>query len=410
MFWVFFWVGVFVFNSSSVFSAGTELRLGKLKVVPSIGYNGKFESNIYSAEVSEIDDFIHTITPMISLDYAGAPGNFFSTGYKIDLVAYNEFDDNNYHAQNPFVRFGLKSPSGVYLTASDNYITTEDPYGSANTYGVGSLTKRWNNTAEFVLGFEFAEKYAIEGQYKHYVQRYDLVADRGEDKTEHTFGASIYYKITGKTSIFLNYIMLQAEYDYQNDNVAGSVWNTTNSEDHKKNDYFLGIKFVPGGKLSGQIKLGGGDLNFDNAVDRTGYAFKDENSFYAQADIQYTVSPKTGLSMMLNQSIVATPVDAEASSYAESKIELGLTKGIGDRINLNFGLNWTGQDYLNERPGFGSKSFNIYAFDAGIGFMIFKWLNAGLAYEYETKNSSNANYKTDEYDLNRVSVKTDITF
>jgi hypothetical protein len=397
-------------------SAVGNIRIGRLNVEPGIKYKGEANDNIYSARTNETDDFIHKITPGVTFKYKGAtPGNFFDFGYSVDIVAYSDFDDNNYESHNPFIRFGIDTPAGFFIKFDDAYQDTSDPYGAANNYGLGSKTERWNNTANFILGYKFAGKYSIEGLYKNYAEGFDLARDSSQDRKDHIYGASFVVKVTGKTSLFGQYRRTDAEYDTQNDGInmvpfgGTSVWNSNNSQDYNLNDFFLGARFDPGGKLSGEIKLGWGDKNFENRVDKDLNTYKDSDSFIAETRVSFKASERMNLNLNLQRSLVGSP-DADSSSYIDTTFGLAIDHAfIPERLIGKLGTEWNTNDYQDEFPGKAEKSFDTFTFTAGLDYNIKEWLSAGVGYEYKDKEASNT-YEASEYTSNIFSVMLSAMF
>ncbi len=407
---------VFFFLAPHVFAQG-NIHFGRLKVAPEITYKGEYNDNIYSAKTGEEGDYINTITPSIGLSYAGgAPGNFFNAGYGVDMVAYSDNNKNNYQAHKPYMAMGLKTPFGLYLRASDNFVRTKDPYGTANNYNVGVKTERWNNMAEVAAGYSFFEKYTLELMYKNYVERFDLINDEWQDRTDNAYGASFFVKLTGKTSVFAQYRRTNAEYDSQNDGISiAPDWNSINSQDYRLNDYFIGARFEPGGKLSGEVKLGYGDKKFDNEFDNNDQKYKDDSSWVAETVVNYQPAQRTRLSLSLQRSHKGSP-DNDASSYLDTLVGLSLNQDLANRLSFNLGVEWINNDYLNERSGSDKKYFNTYVARGGLGYKIQDWLTAGLKYEYKSKKASDGAdnsgnpYLNSEYDTNILSVSLSAMF
>ncbi len=394
------------FLVAPVFAQG-NIHLGRLKVEPGIAYKFEYNDNIYSANTDEEEDYIHTVTPSIRLGYTGTAGNFFSAGYNVELVAYSDYDKNNYQNHRPFISLGYKSPAGLYLRANDYFQHTEDPYGTENQYGIGRKTKRWNNTADVAAGYDLTERYTLECMYKNYVERFDLTEDKWQNRIDHVYGASFFVRVTGKTSLFGQYRRTQAEYDEQNDGIDG--WNSTNSRDYNLNDYFIGARFEPGGKLSGEIKLGYGEQEFDNAIDKDGNPYVDESSWVAETTVNYQPMKKTRLSLNLQRSFKGAP-DVDSSSYEDTLVGLTLGQELGNRFSLDLGFEWNKNDYLNENPGRPEKYFDIYTFKGALDYRIQDWLTAGLEYKYKSKQASHTEYKDSEYDNNVIGVRLSAMF
>jgi len=394
----------FFLESGPAFARG-NLRIGRLKVTTGLEYKLEYNDNIFSEQTNEEDDVIHTVTPAISFDYEGTPGNFFSVGYNVDLVAYSEFTDNNYQAHRPHVTLGLKIPAGFYLKAGDSFVQTADPYGTSTQYGRGSKTKRYDNTADFVMGYEFFGRFGVEAMYRHYLIRYDLIEDMWQDRTDNRYGGSVFYKLTTKTSVFLQYRRTLAEYDEQNngviDGIRNTPWSSSSSQDYNLNDYFLGARFEPGGKLSGEIKLGYGDKNFDNMLDIDGIPYEDIDSWIAETSLDWQAGQRTLWTLGFKRSHEPSP-DADASSYIDTIARLALRQGLANRLTVKLGFEFNKNDYQHEAPGLPEKDFDIYTVTAGIDWAIKPWLTTGLSYEYKSKNAGNVRYQSSEYDSNRA--------
>jgi len=404
---------ILFFLASQVFAQG-NIHFGRFNVEPWITYKGEYNDNIYFAQDDEEDDYINTVTPGIGLSYiGGTPGNFFNIGYSVNLVAYSGNSDNNYQAHKPYIAMGIKTPVGLYLRANDNFLHTKDPYGTANQYNIGDKTERWNNAAEAVAGYDFFERYKLELMYKNYAERFDLRADEWQDRTDDIFGVSFFVKLTGKTSVFVQYRQTKAEYDSQNDGVYDKnynrSWSSSTSQDYNLHDYFVGARFEPGGKLSGEIKLGYGDKKFDNKKDINDRDYEDDSSWLAETTVSYQLKKRTLLSLNLQRSQKGSP-DVDASSYIDTLVGLSLNQDLVNRFSLNLGVEWADNDYLNESPGKSIKYFNIYTGKGSLYYKIQDWLKAGLTYEYKSKKASNSDYKDLEYNTNILSVSLSAVF
>ena len=116
--------------------------------------------------------------------------------------------------------------------------------------------------------------------------------------------------MTGKTSLLANYRQGVTVYDKQNDGVNG--WSDTTSQDNTFSSYFIGFRFEPGGKLSGEIKLGLGNKNYDNEVDKNGNNYKDIDSWVAETNVNFQARAKTIFTLNLQRSLKGSP-DSDAA-------------------------------------------------------------------------------------------------
>ncbi|MBU0986697.1 MAG: outer membrane beta-barrel protein, partial [Proteobacteria bacterium] len=294
-----------------------------------------------------------------------------------------------------------------FVRVQDSFQDTGDPFGSEEEFRVGVQTERWNNRARLSAGYEFAEKYGIEGLYENFRERYDLIKDQFEDKIENIYGGAVLYKVTVKTSLLVQYLREDIEYDSQNDGV--DAWSSTNSQDHSTNSFLIGARFEPGGKLTGEFKFGYGTIEFENYADKNGNVYNDDSFWIVQADVGYKPVEKTSLSLIINRSKEAsTSADVSgdvSAAYLRTSVGIALTQTFTDRISMNLGFDWSHKDYLDESPGNPDKSFDLYTVKGGLDYLIRDWLKTGLEYKYQDNQVSNTGYKADEYTVNSVAIQ-----
>ena len=402
-------VAVAVMFAPVLCCAQGRIHLGKLSVEPKLRYTITYDDNIFSEDSNEKDDIIHTVTPSVTFLYQGARiDNYVLVNYTADLVAYSDYDDTNYQTQRPYAKFGYKAASGFYVNGSDLYTKTEDPYGSLDDFNLGERTKRWFNVAEGTAGYEFARIYAVEAFAKYNVRRYYEPEDKWQDRDSSAYGTTLVYNWTTKTSFIAQYRRTDNEYVAQNDDVfdpdRGVTWSDDTSMDNSTDDYFLGARFKPGGKLEGEIKLGYTDINHDNDYDPTGKKYDDDSTWAAETQVTYNATERTQLSLDLQRAYRGSSDSADVSYYIDSLIGMGLVQKFAYRLSLNAYLSYSDWDYQNEGPGFPGKSFDIYTVRVGLGWDINEFLMAGMSYQYRTKDASDDQYESEEYTKNTVSA------
>ena len=405
-----------------VSAEGGGIRFGKSTIEPGAKLGVEYNDNIYLDDEDEQDDIIFKFDPGIHFAYSGNPGNYFRTGYDLGLGMYMDNDENNFHSHSPFLSLGLRSPSGFYLNFDDNFNYSSDPYGSDNQYKQGVKTKRWDNSAELVTGWEF-ERLTLEGQYKYYTLGYMEDEDKWQNRLEHRLAAGLYFKLTHKTSAFAQFRYTIAEYDKQNDGILDangkSYWNINNSEDYRLYEYFAGFRFKPGQKLTGEIKIGYGERDFENEyspmLDSSGNPrkYEDQNTWIAtwvaETSVVYRPVVRTQVNFDLKRAYKGSP-DMYSSSYIDTLIAIALKQGLTEKISMNLGFDWNRADYFDEDPGQPRRYFDIYTLNAGLEWEIRRWLATGLEYEFESKNANDSLYEKEEYKNNKVTVYVDAQF
>ena len=410
-------LGLFVWEPS-VFAVG-NIHIGRVKIHPKLSYKAEYNDNIFYENQNTQSDVIHIITPGVDVSFSGNEGNFLSAGYRLSVARYSDYDENNYKDHRADFAGGYKTGTGFFLKVWDNYQNTGDPFGSDEEFRLGVQTKRWNNLAKLNAGYEFAEKYSIEGIYRNFRERYDLTADQVRDRTGNTYGAALFYKLTGKTALFGQYLHQKIEFDRQDSGLIANaalmtVWNSANSQDHEINSYFIGARVIPGGILTGELKLGYSTIEFQNSADVNGNPYNDDSYFIMEASIDYHPLEKTSLSLTIQRSkqvsVSADTAGDVSATYLKTDAGLELTQNFTHRISMNAGLDWSHRDYLDVSPGNPDKYFNLYTAKLGADYLIGSWLTVGLEYQYRDNQASDTQYSTDEYTVNSVGIKVTGSF
>ena len=395
-------IGLFLVGWVTPVLAANGMRVGKFDVNPAITVKGEYNDNIFSSDQNEDDDYIITITPAIALKYKSG-GGLLNMGYAVDIASYADFSENNFRRHKPYANLKLNPPSGLYLKIDESFIYTEDPYGSENEYGLGLSTRRLNNTMGIATGFKFAKKYGVEASYQGYIQRYEQNTDDWQDVNDNTFGISMFYQATAKTNLFWQYQYREVEYPEQNDGavvLSGAAWSSATSQDNSQNLFFLGARFSPFGKITGEVKLGFGKIEHDNDMDLNGARYEDENTWVAQTRIGYKMRERTRFSLMLNRSYKVTSNEADqAPGYFDTLIRIGVEQKMRNRLKANLDLDWNTQDYQNQGT---EKYFDIYRIKAGLTYEINQWLNAGVLYRFKNKTATEKQFEGSEYTVNSI--------
>ncbi len=396
------------FGFSSASFASANLRIGRVMINSEITYAPQYNDNIYSAHTNKESDVIHLLKPKINFNYTLKPENFISAEYLVDIARYSDDDENNYEAHLPQVFAQLKTPSGLYVSAKDIYFKTSDPYGDENEYALGiPQTKRWQNDLTLVTGYEVKKTAIVECSYNNYKKKYDRIEDQWQNRSSNAFGAALLYKVTPKTSALFQYIKTLTKYDKQNDGIfytnRDENWSRDTSQDFSLDEFYIGTRFVPMGKLTGEVKVGYGRHTFDNDIDPEGNSYRDENGLIAATTIQYIMRERTSFLLKLDRNFTPSP-DADANSYISTSCFVQIIQGIGQLFKTNLNIGLTNLDYQDEAPGLPGKEFNIFQAQVGINYQINEYVTAGISYRFKNKKSTNSIYNAEEYDRNVLGI------
>ncbi len=387
-----------------VFAKEFKIQYGNLEIIPKIDYGVSYSNNIYADKANKQSDLIHTLTPSFSLKKKIGYHNSISAEYSIGLVAYNDFGENNSQDHNMSLSSELTFPAAnLSLDINDNYARTSDLFGTDNQYNVGKKTKRWNNSADFTLGYDLDDRYKLELTYNNYMLRFDDDGDKWQNRFDHKYGLYIFYKLTGKTSVFARYQQTLAEYDEQNNGVSDGVskWSDSTSQDHTINGYSVGIRLKPIGRLYGELRFGYDTKKFNNDLNKDDIPYNDDSSWVAGATVNYKMVNKADISYTFQRSYKGSP-DSDASSYLDTSMELSLSHSFAKRMSAGISIDWGHINYSGEKPELPDKSFNTYGATIDCDWRIAEWFTAGVGYEYEKKCASDGAYEDEEHEINSL--------
>jgi hypothetical protein len=386
-----------------------NIHIGKMKVTPKLAYKGEYDDNIYLEKDNEKSDCIHTVTPGIGFLFEGKRGNYLRAGYEVDYVRYRDYDDNDYESRKLTGGFGIKSRPGLYLKVNGRHTDTADPYGSAELYREGQKTKRRVNTLEGHVGYEFADRFMLEVQYKNFVEKYHLFADRWQNKRDDIYGSTFYYKFLPKTSFLAEYRRTKREYTEQAnaaDNDKGITSST--SEDYVLDDYFLGLRWDPTAKLNGELKFGYSEKTYDNERGwRNNYRYAAKNTWIAETNLQFNASEKTKARTKIVRSIKES-TDVTSHYYTDTTFGLGLNQAVGRRTYVDLGIDFNMARYNAYGTARPREDNGIIA-TAGLEYRIRPWLYTGAEYSYRRRECSRS-FEYWEYTNHKVAVKLGAAF
>jgi len=390
-------------STNSIYAEG-NIHYGRLNIKPKISSSILHKSNIFYDEKDEIEDTIFILQPCIMLEYKdNRPQNYFQTGYDLILASYFKRNNNNYQTHEPYLRFGLRTPTGFIARFSERYMKTADPLGSNTSYRKGERTARSENTIDFTFGQYFTDRLSIETMYQNFGIRYrDWRDQHFQDRTDNIFSLGMYMLLTHsrKTSLLAEYTYTDGKYDRQD---------PSTSTDHSINTFLVGLRFEPGGKLMGSAKLGFEDKRFDNSIDEHGYILDDNSTWVIKTNVLFQMTDITNFGFQFIRSIEGAP-DRDAASYVDTNIGFDLRHQVHHKTFFNSGLNWVNSDYRDERDGKPNKYFNLYTLYFGFEYNMKEWLKITGKYLYETKTASHSDYYRSEYSGNNLLLGLDATF
>lgn len=384
--------------SDSKIEEGVKL-IGQLKLKPTLTIQSSHNDNISLTTKNEKSDIISTISPSFSLEHKLSSRGSASFGYLADYAYYSKYKTKNWQTHQLFFEADYESPGGIILKITDNFMESEDPYGAANEYGEGEQKKRWSNTLNGKIGFDLHNRIKLSGTLYSSKQNYDDdLLDWSQDYKNEEYGLSIQLRIMPKTWFFSRYYI--GEYDYTTSSpsgYAGAPVNESNDADFSWKRLNAGFTTDPTSKIRGELNFGYKWKKYKNSIDSFGNLYEDKNTWIAQTQIAYLMSPKTKFSFVLSRATWES--GSTSNEFYES---LGLGASMDHRFRKKLKLNASANSRFNDynTPVSGPKrSDDRLDLSLGLTYKINRWFAVSTQYTFADKDS---NYSQYSYRNNKV--------
>lgn len=352
------------------------LKLGPVEVHPYLSVKETYSDNIFATPGATEHDFIMVLTPGIYLQLP-VRNHTFSIAANTALTRYSKFSTEN--TDDYFVNGTANFVFGsqINLKASDTFIKGHEPRGSSSS---GTIEKFDNNTAAASLTYLLAEVSKIQIDYAR--TDWDFKTSTFRSRSEDLISAYLYYRLMPKTSAFIQYSFKNVRFD---DKTAGL--------DNKMQSALLGLSWDVTGKSKGSIAAG--YLRKDFNVSSRG----DLKSWTASADITHNFSDYTSLKLIgkreVNEaSLLGTRYYVTTGVYGE------VTHRFLQRLALVAKASYGQDKYSDIIPGDALlRKDNTLTAGMGLHYIMRRWLEFVLEYNYRNKDSNIDIYSSKENTL-----------
>jgi hypothetical protein len=373
-----------------------NIKFGNLSVIPGIAAQGIYDDNIYmgngrhyaddpaktTAEKKESDWITH-VKPSLLLNYLMPERGYVNLGYQGDFAFYNKNTANNWKNNQGNLDVNYQAPGGLIAGVAERYTRSEDPFGGADQYNIGRITKRWTNDVKTKFGFTIAENFRSLLYFNNYKQKYDNAAfDYSQDYTDSEYGIGAEVRILPKTWGFLRYHYGIRNYDT---NAPGQT-DEFNSAG-KWHRVSTGLTWDPGAKLSGELNLGYQWKQYDHVFTDATQTIRrnDENTWVAATSVTFQATETTNLGMNLSRAVRNTASDTK-EQFIDTGIGLTLQQKLLAKLSFNAGFTYSRNEY--NLPVGHERADNNYLANIGLEYNIQEWLGVGVSYNYNRKDSS----------------------
>jgi hypothetical protein len=382
-------------------------------VHPFISIEGAYTDNVFNVNKNERSNFLTEITPGIwfalprrkNVPLHIAPNNTSVGGLRASLPEYESFDrvnayllgglnfkmypedsDLNYDdaVLEGFFKYNLRG--GLSFEVIDRFTRSHDRFDVGNATA-DYLRQYYSNLFIGNIDWLFSEKFRAKIEYSNFYLDYRDDINEFMDRDDNAIALYGFYNYSIKTTLFWQYKFVDVTYD------------SAESRDNEQYFIYGGINWVSTEKTSFSLKAGYQNREYKNsqrndAVEASNNV--DNDGFVLDLAFRYKITCKTGLTLGANHAL------EESDSF--SAIDKTVTAGT-IRYDQEFTERLLGLiDFRYERANYGQltgeRDDQRYFFRPALQYVFSDWLMAEIAYEYDTRNSTEDLF---EYDTNTFS-------
>ncbi|MCK0069375.1 outer membrane beta-barrel protein [Kordiimonas laminariae] len=367
------------------------IRTGSFIFSPTIGAEGKFNSNIFAQDndsVDTTDDFIAVIKPSLALVSDWNRG-FLSLTADADIARYadnstEDFEDIRLNAQSR-----IDITRGSNITFNVGYSDLHEDRGAPDSNGQQDRPTTFSifSTDVGYTRDEGLVSFAVTGSYENFdFDDTGLVGggifnndDRDRERTEGT--VRVGYDLNEDYEAFVKFAALKVKYDDSRED-GGPL------RDSDGWSVVGGAAFDLGGKSEGEFYVGYQKRDFDSA------SLGDSSEFIFGASVLWAATGLTSVKLGVDRDVNETTVGQNglfASGTLDTSFSLRAEHELQRNVLLGADVSYTKQDYI----GVGRED-DVYLVGAEAKYLMNRLLSMKASYNFEKRNTN-----ADQQDYNR---------
>ena len=407
---------------------------GDSRFHPYISLKEEYNDNLNLTATNKLDDFITTVTPGIKYSnmdkQAGADLN-----YNLGAVFYGKNSDLNYISHNASLNAKYLTSAHINFYLKESFIRSDNPLerqyfttAEENKYMLGTQTERaiyWRNVVAPTVEYQFGLDNRLGVNYRNNIYRTESAAvqdsredfinpylsywfdqrngislqygltygtfETEPDLTSHMANARYIYRLSPKTSAFMEYTYSKWSFDSSDSSVSSDSQFITNYDIHTP---AVGVAFVVSPTLTASAQVG-----YFWAKPNTGSA-KDGVSY--QADLANT-DPRTTYILSLQGGYTQDFFTSDNLGFARYH---RLTGSLNHKLDRRLSIGCLGS---LERAEFDvdDRSDTIWGIGGTASYMPLKWLTFALEVTHRERQS---NIDLFDYTENRAVLTITATY
>ncbi|MCL4477415.1 MAG: outer membrane beta-barrel protein [Nitrospirae bacterium] len=360
-------------------SESHAIRLGALEINPFLALTERYTDNVFNTSSDLKSDFSTVITPGVQIIFPRVKKKYhLELIYQADLERFNTFKSENANNHKAVGKFEVKFPGGLELAVSDEFIRNHDPRG----INIGQeLDFFRTNLASASAAYNLSDRFKVRLDYSNYLVDYEAGRNDFRNRTDNTLAGYVYYRLTPKTSAFVEYEYLVIDFK------------TSEEFDSKEHHLYGGITWDVTGKTKGTVKGGYEVKKFqDPSIER----FK---GFIMELIVDHNFTPRHSIKIKGIRRTNETNVFG-TSFFITTGASIEYFQKFTGKITGTADISYGRDSYHGDFP----RRDNTWQTGIGLIYQLKKWLRTEAKYSYTKRDSSehDFNYRNNTYYLKVV--------
>jgi polysaccharide biosynthesis protein VpsM len=366
-----------LFAGSAVAVEPANFQLGPVHFTPTAKFQGGYIDNLFRSENNEVSTWATRFTPKLRA-WMQKNTNIYSLSYTANALRYSETDEDDYTDQiynlDVHHEFNVKNVINLYGEFFDGHEERGTGLSEGNLgqiipepveYERARLGGNYTYGSRAGKGRLMIAAEQLEYDYQNY-----RALTQFRDRDQNILTGTFYWAVAPKTDLLIEAKAIENEYD----KTPTLIERPSGTFDSEEYNYVVGVDWEASAKTSGTIKLGVYDRSYKSS------AREDDDGFQWSADLEW--KPRS-----------YSRIFATALRFTQE------TNGLGNAINTEeYVLRWI-HDWNNrsrtslmglaandEYKG-SDRDDDRYAFEAKYNYAMRRWLDLGLGYRFEERDS-----------------------
>ena len=366
-------------------------KLGGLALVPTLGINDRYQSNLLLQEDNVISSNVLEVQPNLKIA-AVTDSQEFLVDLDFEAGRYSNSSEDNYDDYAGAVAYKWTANSRNELTLGSRVEKGHEARGTGYSEGGRALfldspdtLRDLQHKIQYKYGAKSAKGrlvFAAEAYSREYTSRPDVTAYRNRDGV--AFSSALFLRAGGRTDAVFEVRGAEVKY--------GSAYSAQDfgTLDSTAMKYLVGMSWEATGKTEGNIRVGQATKRFESPLreDFSGFNWEVEASW----------APKTYSKVTLSTSREPQETDGTGSFIDIKSIALSWQHGWSDRLRSYLSIASSDETYVDSQD---DRAETTNRLGLSVDYAIQRWMDIGGSIGISNKDATNEGF---DYDSNTVSI------